>query len=113
MNIFKKQNFVSITFDDGTTFTDNNCTEELWQFLLNHSDDPEAVREHVIPKISDDGVYLKNRVEQSNILEVRGTTVCMPSVSELSIPKDFVEKILEAEETGNETELNKYKNFCI
>jgi hypothetical protein len=51
------------------------------------------------------------KVEESKILTLRGHSVYMLDVSELSIPEDFVSKIIEAEEKGDEVELRKFKNF--
>ena len=51
------------------------------------------------------------KVENSDILTLRGASVYMLEVSELSIPEDFVAKIIEAEENGDERELTKFKNF--
>jgi hypothetical protein len=57
------------------------------------------------------GEALINKVKESQLLVIRGSSVYMPSVSELSIPEDFVSKVIEAELNGDEVELTKFKNF--
>lgn len=111
MNIFKRKNFLQINFDDGRVYTNTNCSEELWN-LISINVDREDELERFIFKTEDlSGNQLKGKLKDSKILTLRGNSVYMLDVSEISIPEDFVSKILQAELEGNEAELKKYKNF--
>ena len=111
MIIFKRQNYLQIDFVDGSFFSTNECTDEMWNYLLNNKDDEDAVKKMFLGETSYKGKELMRRVEASKVLTLRGSSVYMLDVSELSIPEDFVTKIIEAEERGDEKELRKFKNF--
>lgn len=107
---FCKDGDLQVVFSDGTQVI-RDCTDELWNFLIANQDNEEAIKKELLPKEDVEGKYLSDRVQNSNILTLRGNSVYMLDISEQSIPSDFVEKILEAEEEGNETEIKKFKNF--
>ena len=111
MKIFKRKDFISIEFSDGTTYANSNCPQEMWDYILEHQNNEKALSAYVNRMYGIDTAMSPDDIESSSLLKIRGNTVYMPSVSEISMPKDFVEKILEAEAEGNEEEINKYKNF--
>jgi hypothetical protein len=111
MRVFKRLNYLQIDFSDGSTYSTDECTEEMWHFLEGHQDDEEAIKEMILGETLYQGKMLMDKVKNSKILTLRGNSVYMLGVSELSIPEDFVSKIIEAEEKGNEEELRKFKNF--
>jgi hypothetical protein len=107
---FCKDGNLQVVFSDGTQVI-RDCTDELWNFLIANQDNEEAIKKELLPKEEVRGKLIANRVKYSNILTLRGNSVYMLDISEQSIPSDFVEKILEAEEEGNEAEIKKFKNF--
>lgn len=107
MNILKINNTLCITFSDGNTYETNNCDEEILDFLKENFNNEDIIKKHFLK----DEVDLTEDVLNSEVLILRGNSVYMKGVSELSIPSDFVAKILQAEAEGNEKELTKYKNF--
>lgn len=107
---FCKDGNLQVVFSDGTQVI-RDCTDDLWNFLIANQDNEEAIKKELLPKEDVEGKYLSDRVQNSNILTLRGNSVYMLDISEQSIPSDFVEKILEAEEEGNEAEIKKLKNF--
>jgi len=107
---FCKDGNLQVIFSDGTQII-RDCTDELWNFLITNQNDEEAVKKELLPKEEVRGKLIADRVKYSNILTLRGNSVYMLDISEQSIPSDFVEKILEAEEEGNEAEIKKFKNF--
>lgn len=111
MKIFKRNKFVKIEFSDGDTFITDSCSDSLWKTISENSENEEAVRLATTAQDSQEVYMTENMFSDSNLLEVRGNYVCMPSVSEISIPSDFCSKILEAEKSGNETEINRWVNF--
>lgn len=111
MKIFKKNTFISIEFSDGTTYTNSECPDELWDYIRDNQENEKVIMRHLESLYNKESYIDIEDIESSQLLKVRGNSVYMPSVSELSIPKDFVAKILEAEANNNVTEINKYKNF--
>lgn len=111
MKIFRQNNYLQIIYSDGNAFTSNDCTDEMWEFISGHFTDECAIRKRFRTEFKAEGDSIKERVKNSDFLILKGASVYMKDVSELSIPEDFVEKILEAEENEDYAELNKYRNF--
>lgn len=112
MNVFRKQKYLQIAFDNGEQFVTDNCTEELWNSINEHFDDEDTLLAMLVPEIPEvSGTVVREKVASSRILTLKGNSVYMLEVSELSIPEDFALKILEAEEREDELEVKKYKNF--
>ena len=111
MKVFRRINYLQIDFSDGSTYSTNECTDSIWDFLKEHRDDEQTVKEKFLHEELYSGKVLLDKVKNSKILTSRGSSVYMLSVSELSIPEDFVSKIIEAEEKNDEVELNKFRNF--
>jgi hypothetical protein len=107
---FCKDGTLQVVFSDGTQII-TDCDGELWDFLIVHQDNEEIVKKRLLPKEHVEEKLIADKVQCSNILTLRGNSVYMLDISEQSIPSDFVAKILEAEEEGNEAELKKFKNF--
>jgi hypothetical protein len=111
MKVFRRQTYLQIDFSDGSTYSTNECTDSLWNFIKENHDDEGAVKQKFLNENLFQGEALINKVKESQLLVIRGSSVYMPSVSELSIPEDFVSKVIEAELNGDEVELTKFKNF--
>ena len=111
MKIFRKQRYLQIDFSDGSFYSTNECTDEIWNFLKDNQDNEGVVKKRFMNEEVYTGRELMKKVQNSHVLTLRGSSVYMLSVSELSIPEDFVSKIIEAEEKGDEKELTKFKNF--
>lgn len=110
MKVFKRNNYIQVSFSDGTSFSSTEDTDSLWEFLEKNMNNEGVVRKKLLGNIYT-GMTLLKKVEVSSILKLKGNSVYMPDVSNLTIPEDFVEKIIEAEENGDEKELRKFKNF--
>lgn len=111
MKVFRRQTYLQIDFSDGSTYTTNECTDSLWDFIKQNQDDEGTVKQKFLNETLYQGKALMDKVKASKLLVIRGSSVYMPSVSELSIPEDFVSKVIEAELKGNEAELTKFRNF--
>lgn len=109
VNFIKKGNYLRIDFPDGKCYETSNCTEDLFQFVAKNCNNEEVLKEKLFYTKEEQSVV--NRLKNSKILIQRGASVYMKGINELSIPSDFVEKILDAEESLNEAKINKYKNF--
>lgn len=111
MKVFRRQNYLQIDFSDGSTYSTNECNDGVWNFLKENQDNEEAVKLKFLNTSLFQGKALMEKVKDSSILTLRGSSVYMLDVSELTIPEDFVTKILDAEARGDEKELSKFKNF--
>jgi hypothetical protein len=110
MKVLRRKNYLQIDFTDGSFYSTSECTDEIWKFLQENQENEDAVKKKFMTELYQ-GRELMKKVEESKILTLRGQSVYMLGVSELSIPEDFVSKIIEAEERGDEVELRKFKNF--
>lgn len=109
MNIFKRNSYVRIDFTDGSYYENQNITPEEWSTIANNVDNEEYLKQ--IYQYKNNKSTLIDRVKNSNLLIQRGMSVYFKNISEQSIPEDFVRKILDAEESKNVSEVEKYKNF--
>lgn len=111
MKVFRKKNYLQIDFSNGHCYSTNECTDDMWNFIIANQDDETKIMKEFVSEDIYSGKILLEKVQKSKILTIRGASVYMESVSELSIPQDFVANIIEAEEAGDTAELQKFKNF--
>lgn len=108
MNIFKNGDFLHIEFSNGEIYDSHTESAEDWEFIVENKDDEASIYNRFMAK---QNVITPEMIKASNILKLRGASVYMKDVSEISIPDDFVAKILEAENSGDEIALQTYINF--
>lgn len=111
MKVFRRNTYIQVNFSDGTSYSSTEDTDNLWEFIKENLNDESLVKNKLMGDDTYTGKALLQRVEASKILTLRGNSVYMLEVSELSIPEDFVAKIIEAEEKDDKEELKKFKNF--
>lgn len=111
MNVLKVGDSVTAIFEDGRMLSLSDCSNELFMEIINNDYTYEEVVKMLIPDFIDTIRLKKFITEESTWLKMKGNSVIMPSVSELSIPDDFVEKFVDAEKSGNEDLMTTYKNF--
>ena len=103
--------YIKVVFSDHTSVETDECTDAINKALEEETNE-EKLKERLSILIN--GEYHRNiepLIAKSNILTKRGMSVYMLSVSELSIPEDFAFRILEAELSGKQEEIDKYINF--
>lgn len=114
ISIIRRTNAITVCFSDGETLT-VDPTEEMASKIESFkdcNDNQEVIlKEWLYNKLYGKSIDCTSRVKNSNILTLRGNSIYMLSVSQLSIPEDFAIKILNAEEEGDTDELNKWINF--
>lgn len=108
MNIFKNGDFLHIEFSNGEVYDSHEESAEDWDFIVENKDDEASIYNRFMAK---QNVITPEMVKASNILKLRGASVYMDGVSEISIPSDFVGKIIEAETNEDEETLQTYINF--
>ena len=113
--VIKINNNIIVILNNGCKFEKENVTDEEFDTICNSSDEelmmmfnPKYVEEleeaESIKKVI-------NNVEDSNLLVKKGDSIYFKGVSELSLPKEFVEAILTAENNNDELKLEAYRNF--
>jgi len=115
MKIIKNNSLVLVVLDNGVIFQKDNCSELEYNKIINATEN-EIVRifnpgvEEVIQQ-KEKAETILDKVEKSHILTKFGDSIYWKEVSELSMPEDFILKVLEAEKNNNEDALEAYKNF--
>lgn len=102
MKIIINNGLATIIFNSGKEWS-GKVTPELLEELKNP--DERILEEKYFPKT------LHERVRNSSILVLRGNSVYLKNVSEISIPEDLVEKMIVAEENKDSLTIQKYTNF--
>lgn len=111
MNIHRIKNCLTLTFDDGSTLTTNKCTDEFYDEVLKIKDDKIALIKLFHPNAGK-ALSLKERLSKSKYMTIDGNnSIYIKSISKLTIPQNFAEKLIEAEETNNADRIAAYLNF--
>ena len=113
--VIKINNKIIVILNNGCKFEKENITDEEFDTICNSSD--EELMMMFNPKYAEEleeAESIKkviNNVEDSNLLVKKGDSIYFKEVSELSLPKEFVEAILTAENNNDELKLEAYRNF--
>ena len=118
-NIIKTNKFLSVTLNDGTVLVSSDVSSELLSRIKSATTDDEITKlmcpEEDAPEeekvVSDIVKSVYNGETESNYIEFRGDSAYIPSISELTVPQDFVEEIIKAEQEGDNDTLQTYLNF--
>jgi len=110
MNIHRIQNYLTLTLDDGTTLTTNECTDEIFSKIMMHINDRDTLIGIFYPDYAEAN-KLKNRIMNSKYLTMDGNSIYIKSISELTVPQDFAIKFMDAEEADDNNKVEAYLNF--
>ena len=110
MNIHRINNYLTLTLDDGTTFTTNECTDEIFSKIMQNVNDRDSLTAIFYPDYAE-AQKLRNRILKSNYLTIAGDSIYIKSISELTVPKDFATKFIDAEEANDKDKITAYLNF--
>jgi len=119
MRVIRYKNSLTIVLSGGRILQTDECTDEMFekikQFQIEDNEFetinlliPEAVDEYA------DNVRLIKfweKEEESSELTKKGNSVYWKSVSSLSMPMEFAERVMNAEKNKNKDELEAYRNF--
>jgi len=117
MKILKVSNNITITTKNGEVHTKKDCSIELYKKVVENSDNEKKVLQLLFPTIAEKlkeeekSKLILEEGKMSNVLAVRNNSFFLPTISQLSLPKDFVVKILKAEKKGKKKKLQAYLNF--
>ena len=113
--VIRINNKVIIILNNGSRFEKENITDEEFNNICNASDEEIMIMftpnyNKTIEEIKDTKQIISN-VEDSKLLIKKGDSIYFNGVSELSLPKELVKAILEAENNNDELKLEAYRNF--
>jgi hypothetical protein len=114
MNVFVKNDYLRISFSNGEIYESKlhpESANETMQFIMDNLTDEEAIYNKFMKTATNSSAITTEDLQKSKILVVRGASVYMPEVSEISLPADFVKMILIAEANNDKETLVKFKNF--
>lgn len=113
--IIRINNKVIVILDNGCKYEKEGITDEEFNTICNASDEdiaiifnPQSAEEL---KEIEDNKKVVDSIENSNLLVKKGDSIYFKGVSELSLPKEFIEAIITAENNNDELKLEAYKNF--
>lgn len=117
MKIIRLKKNLTVVLEDGTLLTNNKCTDTLYEMIVESQEDEEAVRCLMVPELCarKEEIELKTEmienISDSSVLTVKGQSVYMESVSQLTVPEDLAFAIYKAEKEENIEALQSYINF--
>lgn len=109
---------ITVIQEDGTIINKQNCTEEQINAVIE-AENSEKILEILMPTLSGKIEAYNNinslleSAKTSKILVVRGDSVYMPNISELSLPTELVLDILRAEKERDVYAITSYVNFWV
>lgn len=113
--VIRINNKVIVILNNGLKFEKENVTDEEFNTICNSSDEEITLMFNPDYKKTIEEVHSTKKiidsVENSNLLVKNGDSVYFKGVSELSLPKEFIEAILKAENDNDELKIIAYKNF--
>lgn len=117
MKIIRLKENITVILNDGTLLSNNNCTDKLYNSILESQEDEESVKCLMIPEFckKEEEIKVKTAMledfNNSKYLTVFGNSVYIKAVSELTIPEDLAVAFYEAEKEGNQELIDTYLNF--
>ena len=113
--IIRINNKVIVILNNGCKLEKDNITDEIFNLICNSSD--EEIMGIFNPQYKETLEEAKktekfiNNVEDSKLLVKKGDSVYFKGVSELSLPKELIEAIINAENNNDELKIEAYRNF--
>ncbi len=117
MKVVRLKTNVTVVLDNGTILTSGNCTDAMHQEILDNEGDDDAIKAIMIPEffkkkeIHEAKTELLNDMHNSRYLTVKGASVYLEKVSQLSLPEDLAMAIYQAEKKDDKELLDTYINF--
>lgn len=113
--IIRINNKIIVILNNGCKLEKDNITDEIFNLICNSSD--EEIMGIFNPQYKETLEEAKktekfiNNVEDSKLLVKKGDSVYFKGVSELSLPKELIEAIINAENNNDELKIEAYRNF--
>lgn len=110
MNILRINNTLVVTLDSGAQFKSQACTDEFFAKVMDNIKDENALIKIFNPEYGRTKSLVEN-IANSDYLTLRGNSIYIDSISQLTVPQDFAEAFIEAEVEGDEDKVQAYLNF--
>lgn len=119
MKLFKLKDKVTVILEDGTKLQKSNCSISDYEriTLAVKNDDIDEIYDIMTPTLKDKVAMhefsksIFDKVGSSKYMEVKGQSIYIPSICELSVPQDIVEVLIEAEMNEDEDTVQTILNF--
>lgn len=117
MKIIRIKNHITVVLSDGTMLNHNNCTDEMYNEIVNNQENDDKVRELIVPEYAKkkEEVEIKTKIlndfRGSKYISVFGNSVYIKSVSELTVPEDLAIALFKAEQERDTELVQTYLNF--
>lgn len=119
MKLFKLKDKVTVILEDGTKLQKSNCSISDYEriTLAVKNDDIDEIYDIMTPTLKDKVAMhefsksIFDKVGSSKYMEVKGQSIYIPSICELSVPQDIVEVLIEAEMKEDEDTVQTILNF--
>ena len=113
--IIRINNKVIVILNNGCKLEKDNITDEIFNLICNSSDEEiMGIFNPQYKETLEDVKKIKkfiNNVEDSKLLVKKEDSVYFKGVSELSLPKELIEAIINAENNNDELKIEAYRNF--
>lgn len=117
MKVIRLRNHITVIFDDGTMLTNSNCTDEMHNAIMSEYGNEDSVKAILVPEFykKKDEYEIKHKllsnINDSRYLTVKGSSVYLEDVSQLSLPEDLAVAMYKAEQEEDEELFMTYVNF--
>ena len=114
--IIKVNNTTIAILSNGDSYQREDLTDEEFNMVCAAQTDEEVIAimnpeyKEIVNEVKENKEVIKSATE-SNILTFRGGAVYWEDVSQLSMPKELVQAVIDAENANDEIRLETYKNF--
>jgi len=117
MKIIRIKNHITVVLNDGVVLTDDNCTDEMYNKIVNNQEDESVVKSLLIPEFvkKEEVIEIKTKLLEnfntSKYITTFGNSVYIKSISELTVPEDLAVALFKAEQEKNDELIQSYLNF--
>ena len=117
MKIIRLKSNLTVILDNGTTLTNNNCDDEMYNYVMACQDNEEEVKAVMAPELYKRKEEIETKTKMlsemngSEYLTVKGKSVYIESVSQLTVPEDLATALYNAEQEGDKELVQTYINF--
>lgn len=117
MKIIRVLDTITVVLNNGEIISSDKCSDEMFNSIYSNQHDEEFVKSLLLPEFHQKKVEFEVKknlidgIDTSEYLTVKGSSVYLLSISELSLPEDLVTAFLKAEREGNEDLIQTYLNF--
>lgn len=117
MNIIKVKNHLTVILSDGTTLSTSECTNELYNQIIENEDNDVFVKSLLAPKLVEKEVEVEIKTklldgfQGSKYISVFANSIYIKKVSELTVPEDLAVALFKAEQEKDQEKIDSYLNF--